>query len=98
MAHNKQQLFVDEHHNNHQKMNVLGTGGQGIVYRTSDSDIAIKLATIKDSEDVSGVDTGLGGISWDGTNLFGTQVPSGMYIYKLIGEDQTLTKKMVLMK
>ena len=50
MANNKQQIFVDEHHNNHQKMNVLGTGGQGIVYRTSDSDIAIKLATIKDSE------------------------------------------------
>ncbi len=50
MAHNKQQLFVDEHHNNHQKTNVLGIGGQGIVYRTSDSDIAIKLATIKDSE------------------------------------------------
>ena len=50
MANNKQQLFVDEHHNNHQKTNVLGIGGQGIVYRTSDSDIAIKLATIKDSE------------------------------------------------
>ena len=50
MANNKQQLFIDEHHNTHQKRNVLGRGGQGIVYRTSDSDIAIKLATIKDSE------------------------------------------------
>ena len=32
------------------KKDVLGRGGQGIVYRTSDPDIAIKLATIKDSD------------------------------------------------
>ena len=37
-------------------------------------------------------------ISWDGTNNMGTHVPSGMYIYKLVGENQTLTRKMVLMK
>ncbi|SVC01580.1 uncharacterized protein METZ01_LOCUS254434, partial [marine metagenome] len=37
-------------------------------------------------------------ISWDGTNTIGTHVPSGMYIYKLIGKDHTLTRKMVLMK
>ena len=37
-------------------------------------------------------------ISWDGTNTIGTNVPSGMYIYKLISENHTLTRKMVLMK
>jgi len=42
--------------------------------------------------------SGYHNISWDGTNTIGTHVPSGMYIYKLIGENQTLTKKMVLMK
>ena len=31
-------------------------------------------------------------ISWDGTNKMDTQVPSGMYIYKLVGENQILTK------
>tara|TARA_B100000315_G_scaffold4936_1_gene4991 strand:+ start:4870 stop:6336 length:1467 start_codon:yes stop_codon:yes gene_type:complete len=50
MAKKTLQYFADEHHNTHQKRNVLGRGGQGIVYRTSDSDIAIKLATVKDSE------------------------------------------------
>jgi flagellar hook assembly protein FlgD len=37
-------------------------------------------------------------INWDGTNNMGTQAPSGMYLYKLISENQTLTRKMVLMK
>ena len=37
-------------------------------------------------------------ISWDGTNDLGTQVPSGVYFYKLIGENQTQIKKMILMK
>ena len=37
-------------------------------------------------------------ITWDGTNTMGTQVPSGMYLYKLVSENQTITRKMVLMK
>jgi len=37
-------------------------------------------------------------ITWDGTSNMGTEVPSGMYIYKLVNENQTITKKMVLMK
>ena len=37
-------------------------------------------------------------MSWDGKNNLGTQVPSGMYLYKLVSENQTLTRKMVLMK
>ena len=34
----------------------------------------------------------------DGANTMGTQVPSGMYLYKLVSENQTITRKMVLMK
>ena len=41
---------------------------------------------------------GFHNISWDGKNTIGTQVPSGMYLYKLVSENQTLTRKMVLMK
>ncbi|MDP7027517.1 MAG: C25 family cysteine peptidase [Candidatus Marinimicrobia bacterium] len=37
-------------------------------------------------------------ITWNGTNTMGTQVPSGMYLYKLVIENQTITRKMVLMK
>ena len=37
-------------------------------------------------------------ITWDGTNTMGTQVPSGMYLYKLVSENKILTRKMVLMK
>ena len=37
-------------------------------------------------------------ITWDGKNNMGIQVPSGMYLYKLVNENQTLTRKMVLMK
>ena len=37
-------------------------------------------------------------ITWDGTSAIGTQVPSGMYLYKLVSENQTITRKMVLMK
>jgi len=37
-------------------------------------------------------------ISWDGKNNVGTQVPSGMYLYKLVSENKTITRKMVLMK
>jgi len=49
MANYKQQLFTDEHYNTHEKRNVLGRGGQGVAYRTKDTDIALKLAIIKDS-------------------------------------------------
>ena len=37
-------------------------------------------------------------ILWNGTNNKGANVPSGVYFYKLIGENQTLTKKMLLIK
>ena len=37
-------------------------------------------------------------ITWDGHNNVGTQVPSGMYFYKLVSEQQTITKKMIMMK
>ena len=37
-------------------------------------------------------------ITWDGKNNMGIQVPSGMYLYKLVSENQTITRKMVLMK
>ena len=36
-------------------------------------------------------------ITWDGNNQHGTQVPSGMYMYKLVSEHQTVSRKMVLM-
>ena len=37
-------------------------------------------------------------ITWYGKNNMGIQVPSGMYLYKLVSENQTITRKMVLMK
>ena len=37
-------------------------------------------------------------IVWNGKNSSGSQVPSGIYFYKLTGNTQTITKKMVLMK
>lgn len=40
--------FVDEYQNVHFKRKVLGKGGQGVVFRTSDPDVAIKL--VIDSE------------------------------------------------
>jgi hypothetical protein len=42
--------------------------------------------------------TGYYNINWNGKNNMGIQVPSGMYIYKLVSENQTLTRKMVFMK
>ena len=35
---------------------------------------------------------------WNGKNSMGIQVPSGMYFYKLVSKNYTLTKKMILMK
>ena len=37
-------------------------------------------------------------MNWDGKNQYGTQVPSGMYLYKLESSNQIVTRKMVLMK
>ena len=37
-------------------------------------------------------------ITWDGKNNIGTQVPSGMYIYKLVSNNQMVMRKMILMK
>ncbi len=42
--------------------------------------------------------SGYHNITWNGKNNLGIQVPSGMYIYKLVSENQTITRKMVLMK
>ena len=37
-------------------------------------------------------------ISWDSRSEFGAPVPSGMYFYKLVSNNQSITKKMILMK
>ncbi len=37
-------------------------------------------------------------ITWDGTNIFGTRAASGMYFYRLDGENKSVTRKMLLMK
>lgn len=37
-------------------------------------------------------------IAWDGTDLHGNTLASGMYFYKLTNNNQNITKKMVLMK
>jgi PKD repeat protein len=39
-----------------------------------------------------------GEVVWDGTNESGTEVPSGIYFYKLSTRDETFVKKMVLMR
>ena len=46
----------------------------------------------------SNYSAGYHNITWDGTNTLGTQVPSGMYMYKLESDNQLLIRKMVLMK
>ncbi len=37
-------------------------------------------------------------VKWDGLSEFGGQVPSGIYFYKLITENYSLTKKMIFLK
>lgn len=37
-------------------------------------------------------------ITWDGTDLSGNPVATGLYFYKLVGEQKTMTKKMLLVK
>lgn len=42
---NSQDKFTDEYFNLHVKAKILGQGGQGVVYRTTDPDVALKLVT-----------------------------------------------------
>ena len=44
------------------------------------------------------MNAGIHKVQWDGTNEFGQTVPSGLYIYQLIAENFSATKKMSLMK
>jgi Ca-activated chloride channel family protein len=37
-------------------------------------------------------------VSWDGTNMFGKQVASGIYIYSVTGMNQIMTKKMMFLR
>ena len=37
-------------------------------------------------------------VIWDGTDMFGSNVSAGLYIYSLQAEGVSLTRKMVLMK
>ena len=37
-------------------------------------------------------------VSWDGTDMFNSNVSAGLYIYSLQSESVSLTRKMVLMK
>ena len=37
-------------------------------------------------------------ITWNGTDMYGSSVSAGLYIYSLQTEDVALTRKMVLMK
>ncbi len=46
----------------------------------------------------SGSSTGLTKIEWDGTEMSGTQVSSGVYFYKLISSDNISSRKMLLLK
>jgi len=48
----QQNRFIDEYQNTHLRKNILGRGGQGIVYRTSDTDVAIKLV-LKNEKQIS---------------------------------------------
>jgi flagellar hook capping protein FlgD len=41
---------------------------------------------------------GFHGVNWNGKNLLGQSVPSGIYIYTLVANEFTLSKKMVLLK
>lgn len=46
--------FIDEYKNQHIKDEELGRGGQGVVFRTKDPDLAIKVVTEKDGKEASG--------------------------------------------
>ena len=42
--------------------------------------------------------SGYHNIVWYGKNNMETPVPSGMYVYKLVSDNRTISRKMVLMK
>ena len=44
------------------------------------------------------VDSGQHSIVWDGTDLTGRPAASGVYVYRLTGDQRTITKRMVLVK
>ena len=46
----------------------------------------------------SGSGSGITKIEWDGADSHGREVASGVYFYKLIGNDVTLSRKMLLLK
>lgn len=37
-------------------------------------------------------------VTWNGTNAYGTSIPSGVYAYQLVTSDATLTKRMIVLK
>lgn len=49
--------YVDEYHNVHIQDKVLGQGGQGVVFRTKDPDLAIKLVTDKSGAPITDENT-----------------------------------------
>jgi len=49
-------MFIDENHYVHIKDKILGQGGQGVVFRTRDPDIAIKLVTDESGKPVTDKD------------------------------------------
>jgi hypothetical protein len=46
----------------------------------------------------SGISSGLTKVYWDGSNSLGIKVASGAYFYKLVSNDITTTRKMLLLK
>jgi hypothetical protein len=46
----------------------------------------------------SGISSGLTKVNWDGSNSLGIKVASGVYFYKLVSNDITTTRKMLLLK
>jgi flagellar hook assembly protein FlgD len=41
---------------------------------------------------------GLRTITWDGKDNLGQQVPSGVYLYRIVARDYNQTRRMILMK
>jgi HEAT repeats/Secretion system C-terminal sorting domain len=66
------------------------------------SDIRIDIFNINGTKIRSLVDRslspGIWRVTWDGTNIHGTQVASGIYLYRLITDGYTESKKMILLK
>ncbi len=53
-----------------------------------------QVKVLKESSDHSDIYT----LKWDGKNNVGTEVPSGIYFYKLVANNFTVTKKMLLVR